>query len=117
MSNEWSEGMAASCRQRACGMSSSPAPSGRSLPLHIRRNRPDQFVAPGDTPSISGDGRFVAFTSSATNLVAGMPAGQTGNIFVRDLQAQTTTLISSAAGGTAGGDSDSYSPVISRDGS
>src|SRR5262249_8574251 len=52
-----------------------------------------------DSPAISADGRFVAFTSLASNLD---PAdGLTGgNLFVRDLQTNTTTLISRASGAT-----------------
>ena len=54
---------------------------------------------PGDgsafDPSVSADGRYVAFYSNATNLV---PGGSNGNyqVFVRDLQAGTTTLVSAA---------------------
>ncbi len=46
-------------------------------------------VMAGDTPSISGDGRFVAFQSTATNLVTGDTNG-VGDIFVRDRQTETT---------------------------
>src|SRR5262249_62350204 len=72
-----------------------------------------------DTPSvpaISADGRFVAFVSSATNLD---PAdGDTApDVFARDLQANTTTLVSRAAGVSgAKGNADSGSPAISADG-
>jgi Tol biopolymer transport system component len=44
-------------------------------------------------PAISADGRFVAFGSSATNLVAGDANGWP-DVFVRDLQTGTTTLVS-----------------------
>ncbi len=47
-----------------------------------------------DSPSISPDGRFVAFVSTATDLVSGNP-NQTGDVYVRDLQAGTTTWVSS----------------------
>jgi Tol biopolymer transport system component len=42
-------------------------------------------------PSISGDGRYVAFESNATNLVKGT---RSWNIFVRDVKKQKTTLAS-----------------------
>src|ERR1039458_9233953 len=42
-------------------------------------------------PAISADGRYVAFTSSADNLVAGGPH-RAPDVFIRDLQAGTTTL-------------------------
>ena len=40
--------------------------------------------------SVSGDGRYVLFTSTATNLVAGPPSGTQG--YLRDRLAATTTL-------------------------
>jgi Tol biopolymer transport system component len=56
---------------------------------------------PATEPTISGDGRYVAFTSSATNLVAG-DTNNLGDIFVRDLVASTTTRVSvSSIGGEA----------------
>ncbi|NMG06351.1 PD40 domain-containing protein [Brasilonema sp. UFV-L1] len=65
-------------------------------------------------PSISADGRFVAFTSSANNLVAG-DTNNNSDIFVRDLQTGTTTRVSVAEDGTQGNRSSS-SPSISADG-
>ncbi len=47
-----------------------------------------------DSPSISSDGRFVAFVSTATDLVSGNP-NQSGDVYVRDLQAGTTIWASS----------------------
>ena len=71
-------------------------------------------------PSISGDGRYVAFTSYASNLVAGYtkPPGAAGSpdVFVRDLQAGITTLVSVSADGTSAGNSNSCLSVISTDG-
>jgi hypothetical protein len=67
-------------------------------------------------PSISGDGRFVAFHSQATNLD---PADTDSlrDIFVRDLQTDTTTLVSRGTG-LAGAKSNGESalPAISDDG-
>ena len=64
--------------------------------------------------AISGDGRYVAFTSSATNLVAGDTNG-TRDVFVRDTQTGTTTLVSKATNGTIG-DGYSSQPSLSDDG-
>ena len=65
-------------------------------------------------PAISTDGRFVAFSSSATNLVAG-DSNDVNDVFVRDRQANTTTRVSvGLAGANANGGSDS--PSISGDG-
>ncbi len=66
------------------------------------------------TPSISADGRYVAFRSSATNLVTG-DTNAHDDIFVRDRQSGSTTRVSIATGGTQG-DDDSYAPSISADG-
>jgi len=66
-------------------------------------------------PAISGDGRYVAFTSSADNLVAG-DTNKALDVFVRDLQAQTTALVSVSSDGVDPGNGDSYSPVISTNG-
>ena len=65
-------------------------------------------------PSISADGRFVAFSSGASNLVPG-DTNNTGDIFVRDRLTNTTTLVSvDSAGNQANSDSDN--PSISADG-
>jgi hypothetical protein len=53
------------------------------------------LAAGSEAPDISPDGRYVAFYSSATNLVPGVPAG--GDVYVRDLAAGTTFWVSSAA--------------------
>ena len=50
---------------------------------------------PSTDPSISADGRRVAFSSLATNLAAGKPDDRRG-VFVRDLRRATTTLVSGA---------------------
>ena len=64
------------------------------------------------SPAVSADGRFVAFSSSATNLVPGV-FGE--SIFLRDRQSGTTTLVSvNNAGNPAFGES--FGPAISADG-
>jgi Tol biopolymer transport system component len=65
-------------------------------------------------PSISANGRFVAFMSYASNLVSGDTDGAT-DVFVRDTVTNTTTRISLASSG-AQGNANSYSPSISADG-
>lgn len=52
-------------------------------------------------PSISSDGRYVAFESRASNLIASDTNGN-GDIFVRDRQAGTTQLVSVGPGGIQG---------------
>ena len=80
-----------------------------------------------DRFAISADGRFVAFASRATNLVTGVtyPFEPSNKIFVRDLVAGTTELVSISADGTSAGfnsavpiapDHESLFPAISADG-
>lgn len=65
-------------------------------------------------PAMSGNGRYVAFRSTATNLVAG-DANNVADIFVRDLQTGITLLASQAnSAGTAPGNA--HSPSLSADG-
>ena len=65
-------------------------------------------------PSISADGRYVAFESLASNLVSGDTNGA-WDVFVHDRQGGGTTRVSVASGG-AQGNSDSLWPSISADG-
>jgi Tol biopolymer transport system component len=71
------------------------------------------------SPSISADGRFVAFTSNASNLVPGDTNRERDlvgrHIFVRDTLTNTTTLVSVDSAGNQA-NSDSSSPSISADG-
>ena len=74
--------------------------------------------ANGDSfePDISADGRYVAFRSSADNL-SSEDDDSVENLYVRDLVAQTTTLVSRATGPVgAGADGNSFAPAISGDG-
>ncbi|MGO8929518.1 MAG: TolB family protein [Limisphaerales bacterium] len=66
-------------------------------------------------PTISADGHFVAFSSNATNLVAG-DANNASDVFVRDLWAGTTALVSVNGNGFSGNGA-SYTPIITSDGS
>lgn len=65
-------------------------------------------------PSISGDGTRVAFTSRASNLVAGV-SGQFDEIYVRDLIAGKTTLVSSRDGKVSANEFNGQ-PRLSSDG-
>jgi Ca2+-binding RTX toxin-like protein/Tol biopolymer transport system component len=66
------------------------------------------------SPSISADGRYVAFASNANNLVEGDTNGKE-DIFVHDRQTHTTTRVSVASDGTQLNQSSS-APNISADG-
>jgi Tol biopolymer transport system component len=65
-------------------------------------------------PSISRDGRYVAFGSTTTKLAEG-DRNRSADVFLRDLHSRTTVVVSrSANGGTANGQS--RNPAISGDG-
>jgi Tol biopolymer transport system component len=64
--------------------------------------------------SISGDGRYVAFDSDATNLVKG-DANRRTDVFLRDRRRHTTVLVSENDAGFEG-NNDSFFPTISSDG-
>ncbi len=66
-------------------------------------------------PVISQNGRFVVFVSLATNLVVGQ-SNLLSNIFLRDLQAHTTVLVSVSTNGVSPGNGDASDPALSQDG-
>jgi Tol biopolymer transport system component len=65
-------------------------------------------------PAISADGRFVAFSSTASNLV-GHDTNGTYDVFVRDLKLGTTRRVSLSSD-DAEGNGASYAPSVSTDG-
>jgi Tol biopolymer transport system component len=72
--------------------------------------------APGDStaPSISGDGRYVAFDSDSPGLVPG-DTNKTGDVFLRDRLGGTTVRVSVSDGDAQAGDR-SWLATISADG-
>lgn len=73
-------------------------------------------------PSVSSDGRYIAFISRATNLVPGMRTQGCGatqspcqNVYLRDMATGEATLVSVAVDGRAG-NGNSYRPQVSDDG-
>jgi Tol biopolymer transport system component len=66
-------------------------------------------------PSISADGRYVAFASWASNLVPGDTNGRS-DIFVHDRVTGQTTRVSVASDGTEGNGDSWWRPSISADG-
>src|SRR3954471_17934171 len=73
-----------------------------------------------DRFAISSDGRYVAFTAKATNLVANVTYSGGNNVFVRDMVAGTTQIVSigtdGVTAGCCGGTTESGFPAISADG-
>jgi Tol biopolymer transport system component len=92
--------------------------------VHLASRADGPSGAKGDGPSsephISGNGRYVAFASLAGNLHPDdidPPAAPLWDIYVRDLVAHTTVLMSRRNGATGGkGDSHSHNPRISHGG-
>ena len=66
-----------------------------------------------DTPSMTPDGRYVAFTSTSDNLTGDDLSGQ--QVYRKDLQTGVVTIVSRTAGG-GGGNGSSAKPSISADG-
>ncbi len=71
-----------------------------------------------DTPSISRDGRFVVFESTATNLIASDANGAIQDVFIRDLLSGTTALVTQSTGGAQAntGSDAPYAGAVSGDG-
>jgi Tol biopolymer transport system component len=73
-----------------------------------------QANGPSEAPSMSADGRYIAFASSADNLVGGGTNGA-WDVFIHDTQTNQTFRVSVASDG-AQGNGDSFLPSISADG-
>ena len=74
---------------------------------------PSSASGHSDFPSVSDDGRFVAFHSEAVDLIAN-DTNNANDIFVRDMQTGLTERISEGVWGQSNGGS--FFPVISGDG-
>jgi Tol biopolymer transport system component len=71
---------------------------------------PNPGTGVSSQPTISADGRFVAFTSIAPNL-APIPGASGSQIFLRDTQTNTTTLVSQDASSNAGNGASSAASI------
>ena len=87
--------------------------SGTTTRMSVASNGTQGNNASG-RPAVSADGRFVAFISFASNLVPGDSNG-TGDIFVRDRLAGTTSRVSISTG-EAQGNGQSQEAAISATG-
>ncbi|HMP60401.1 MAG TPA: carboxypeptidase regulatory-like domain-containing protein, partial [Gemmatales bacterium] len=68
------------------------------------------------SPRITPDGRYVLFLSRATDYVTGISANGSDQVYIRDLQTQTTQMVSVATTGTVGANSSVQNAVVSADG-
>jgi len=66
-------------------------------------------------PAISSNGQFIVFQSDATNLDRD-DTNRASDIFARDLDTDTTTLVSVSTNGTSSGNGPSTTPLLSSDG-
>jgi Tol biopolymer transport system component len=82
------------------------------------RRAPDTASGESGSPSLSADGRYLAFVSTASNLSPGQADDNwTGDVFLYDRIAGTVTLLSHTAGSAVtAGDRESSAPTISADG-
>ena len=98
-------------------IATSPGPGqipATPAPVTTLPGPPYQANHHSSSPAISADGRYVAFQSSASNLVPG-DTNDAGDIFVYDRETQATELISLAEDGSQANDA-SGEPAISADG-
>ena len=84
------------------------------LPASLWLRAGDKPRRNSQRPSISADGRYVAFESDASNLVSG-DTNYHPDIFVHDRQTGQTTRVSVASDGTQA-NGHSFDPSISADG-
>lgn len=93
----------------AQGRAASPTTRLASL-----RSNGDRTNGDSSSASVSADGRYVAFESDASNLVAG-DSNASGDVFVHDMVAGTTVIASVRSSGAIG-DAGSGGPFISANG-
>src|SRR5205085_751423 len=81
-------------------------------------SNPQNVAAAGSSymPPFSADGRFLVFLSDANNLVTNDGGKPFLDVFIRDLAASNTMLISVSSSGFGGGNDNSLLPVVSSNG-
>ena len=89
--------------------------TGKTRRVSVRSGGGEAHGGGAASPSISDDGRFVAFRSGATDLVDGDTNGHL-DVFVHDRKKKRTKRVSVATGGAQGLGGGSNAPVISGDG-
>lgn len=88
--------------------------AGTTSRVSVDNNGVQTIDGGSHAPSITADGRYVAFESTASNLVAG-DTNNSSDVFFRDTVAGTTSRISVSSNGDQG-NGYSSSPSISADG-
>lgn len=98
-------------RSSLINISDTIAETTTQVSVGLQEVHPDSY---SDSPKISGDGRFIIFTSMASNLVEN-DTNNFSDVFVTDLHSMTTTLLNTNSGTQA--NNDSKDPRINADGS
>jgi Tol biopolymer transport system component len=88
--------------------------AGRTTRVNVRSNG-NQTAGDVSSPAISADGRWVAFSSRATNLLGNDLNGNDADVFLHDRVSRATTLVSRSSSGVQANDS-SERPSLSADG-
>ena len=91
------------------------APSASASPARASRPGADRTNNGSNAPSISGDGRYVAFHSADSNLVPG-DTNRTFDIFVHDRKTGRTTRVSVSSAGRQANGENVGAPSFSADG-
>jgi Tol biopolymer transport system component len=89
--------------------------TGSNYLVNVATNGMSPRTTNSSEASISADGRYVAFSSPAIELVRG-DTNRVRDVFVRDIVARTTTLVSVSTNPPGPGNGESLRPVISADG-
>jgi hypothetical protein len=88
---------------------------GSTILTSVNRTGTNSGNDVSDNPSISADGRWIAFESAATDLVEN-DTNAVRDVFVRGLQTGTTLWASLNRDGTGSGNGYSGNPILSADG-
>ncbi len=92
-----------------------PALQTRFTQISVASGNPIAGNGVNESPSMTPDGRFVAFASTADNLT--VPTGGIEQIYVHDVANNVTKLVTHSAAANSFGDHASLVPSISADGS
>jgi uncharacterized repeat protein (TIGR01451 family) len=97
-------------------LNSDSQPAGLVSPVAVSYREPGALVEAA-SPSVSADGRYIAFVSPADDVSPGFDTeSHSGNVFVRDLREETTLLASPAHGEINAGAGDCYDARLSSNG-
>jgi Tol biopolymer transport system component len=101
-----------------CVLGGNTAFAGKTTRVNVASNGTQSNAINGDiaTPSLSAEGRYVAFSSLASNLVTG-DTNRVGDVFVHDTVTRKTERVSVTSSGVQGNKlSGEFGPGLSADG-